>query len=218
MWSDLQHDLGSGRQRHVRRPAVPAATVDEYDHSAAAERGEPVVRERLTPGAEQASEPQSGPGPEEHDSRRIDRHQVAVASRRGDPPVDGRARRPCPDSSGNDHDPVGGEQLDVNLEPGPEPRRARSDHGTGDRRLESWAGADRPGLGEQMARDRARWSLYGGRSASRQERHRDAAQRQCPPTSRTRSRRQTRRAQVGRPSPARGRGGGRRDGMPATGC
>ena len=127
MRADLEHDLGMPGERHRRRRAPPWPAVDEHGHLASplrGERGQPGPRERLAPGGEQGPEREPGTRAHEHRPGRVQRHEVAVATRGRDPAVQRGPRRAGADPRGQQQDAVSGEYLHVHAVARPERRRA----------------------------------------------------------------------------------------------
>ena len=150
--SDFEDDLGMPGERDRGRPGVPAAAVDEHRHLGSgrrAERREPGAGQRLTPRAEQVGERERCTRTDEHQTGRVERHQRAVAPRAGDRAVELRPGSPRADPGGQQQHPVGGEHLDVRVDPRAERRLAPPRDRAAGRQREAGAGADRPRLAQQ---------------------------------------------------------------------
>jgi hypothetical protein len=120
-------------KRHVGVPPVPAATGDERPNASrgrGAERQEAGRRKGLAPGAKQVGDVQAGAWTQEQDPGWLERHQVSVAARTGDPTGRQLSRWARAQSSWNQDNAVRGEQFEVNADPGSQSRPAVADDWT----------------------------------------------------------------------------------------
>ena len=126
-------------------------SVHEHGDRAAEESSQP--RTAGGPGAEQVAQREPRAGADQDHPGRLQSGEVAVAAGPGDPPARVSQRTADADPGGDEHHPVGGEQLHVRPVPPAQGRAAGARHRPARGRVEGSPAPDGARLGDQRRRD-----------------------------------------------------------------
>jgi hypothetical protein len=155
------------------RQPVPAPPVDEYAQALAAERRDPLARQRLAPSAEQIAQSEPHALADQDDAGGGEGDERAEATRAHHLAILQRARRPRPDPRRHDHHLVLREDLDVNRVATAKGGLTIAENGTAHAGLEARPDADGARFAQKRSRNRLRASATGRQRGARQRNRRE---------------------------------------------